>query len=57
MHDANSKVNRLQILEMAEAAMKAKRELEWREEKKDMMKSVIGSRKNEYRHNGKVIRK
>ena len=57
MHDANSKVNRLQILEMAEAAMKAKRELEWMEEKKDMMKSVVSSRKNEYRHNGKVLRK
>jgi hypothetical protein len=42
---------------MAEAAMKAKRELEWMEEKKDMMKSVMGSRKNEYRHDGKVLRK
>jgi hypothetical protein len=57
MHDADSKVNKLRVLEMAEAAMKAKRELEWMEEKKDMMKSVMGSRKNEYRHNGKVLRK
>jgi hypothetical protein len=57
MHDADSKVNKLRVLEMAEAAMKAKRELEWMEEKKDMMKSVMGSNKNEYRHNGKVIRK
>jgi hypothetical protein len=55
MHDANSKVNRLKILEMAEAAMKAKRELEWMGEKKDMMKSVMKSKKHEYRHNGKVI--
>jgi hypothetical protein len=37
--------------------MKAKRELEWMEEKKDMMKSVMSSRKNEYRHDGKVLRK
>jgi hypothetical protein len=55
MHDANSKVNRLKILEMAEAAMKAKRELEWMGEKKDMMKSIMKSKKHEYRHNGKVI--
>jgi hypothetical protein len=57
MHDKDSKVNKLRILEMAEAAMKAKRELEWMEEKKDMMKSVMGSNKNTYRHNGKVLRK
>jgi hypothetical protein len=57
MHNADSKVNKLKILEMAEAAMKAKRELEWMEEKKDMMKSVMGSNKNTYRHNGKVLRK
>jgi hypothetical protein len=57
MHDKNSQVNKLKILEMAEAAMKAKRELEWMEEKKDMMKSVMSSRKNEYRHDGKVLRK
>jgi hypothetical protein len=57
MHNADSKVNKLKILEMAEAAMKAKRELEWMEEKKDMMKSVMSSNKNTYRHNGKVLRK
>jgi hypothetical protein len=57
MHDKDSKVNKLRILEMAEAAMKAKRELEWMEEKKDMMKSVMSSNKNTYRHNGKVLRK
>jgi hypothetical protein len=55
MHDPNSKVNRLKILEMAEAAMKAKRELEWMGEKKDMMKSIMKSKKHEYRHGGKVI--
>lgn len=57
MHDANSKVNKLKVLEMAEAAMKAKRELEWMGEKKDMMKSVMSSKKNTYRHDGKVLRK
>jgi hypothetical protein len=57
MHDPNSKVNRLRILEMAEAAMKAKRELEWMGEKKDMMKSIMSSKKHEYRHNGRVITK
>ena len=57
MQNKDSKVNRLRILEMAEAAMKAKRELEWREEKKDMMGTIMSSKKHEYRHNGKVIRK
>jgi hypothetical protein len=57
MRDPNSKVNRLQILEMAEAAMKAKRELEWMGEKKDMMKSIMKSKKHEYRHDGKVLTK
>jgi hypothetical protein len=27
------------------------------EEKKDMMKSVVKSKKHEYRHDGKVLRK
>lgn len=57
MQNKDSKVNKLRILEMAEAAMKAKRELEWREEKKDMMSTIMSSNKHEYRHNGKVIRK
>jgi hypothetical protein len=57
MQDPNSKVNRLQILEMAEAAVKAKRELEWMGEKKDMMKSIMKSKKHEYRHDGKVLTK
>jgi hypothetical protein len=57
MHDPNSKVNRLKILEMAEAAMKAKRELEWMGEKKDIMKSIMKSKKHEYRHDGKVLTK
>jgi hypothetical protein len=57
MQNKDSKVNKLRILEMAEAAMKAKRELEWREEKKDMMASIMSSNKHEYRHNGKVMRK
>lgn len=57
MHDKDSKVNKLKVLEMAEAAMKAKRELEWMEEKKDMMKSVMSSKKHTYRHDGKVLRK
>lgn len=57
LHDSNSKVNRLGILEMAQKAVEAKRELEWLEERKDVMKSIMKSKKNEYRHNGKVLRK
>jgi hypothetical protein len=57
MADPNSKVNRLGILEMAQKAVEAKRELEWLEERKDVMTSIMKSKKNEYRHNGKVLRK
>lgn len=57
MRDPNSKVNRLQLLEMAQAAVRAKAEIEWMEERKDIMKSIMKSKKHEYRHNGKVLRK
>jgi hypothetical protein len=55
--DPNSKANRLAILEMAQKAVEAKREIEWLEERKDIMKSIMKSKKHEYRHNGKVLRK
>jgi hypothetical protein len=57
MHDPNSQVNKLHLLEMAHAALEAKREEEWREEKKDLMKSILKSGKNSYRHNGQTLRK
>ena len=56
-HDPNSKVNKIQLLEMAHAALEAKREEEYRAEKKDLMKSIMKSKKHEYRHDGKVLRK
>lgn len=56
-HKTGSKANSLFILEMAEKALNQKRELEYLEEKKDMMKSVMKSKKHEYRHDGKVLRK
>lgn len=55
--DSNSKASRLQILEMAQAAVRAKAEIEWMEERKDIMKSIMKSKKHEYRHNGKVLKK
>lgn len=57
MADPNSKVNRLAILEQAQKAVQAKAEVEWLEERKDIMKSMMKSKKHEYRHNGKVLRK
>jgi hypothetical protein len=57
MHDPNSKVNKLHLLEMAHAALEAKREEEWRAEKKDVMKSILKSNKNTYRHDGQTLRK
>lgn len=55
--DPNSKVNRLHILEMAEQAVNAKRELEWMEERRDVMKSIMKSKKHEYKHDGKVLKR
>ncbi len=56
-HDPNSKVNKIQLLEMAYAALEAKREEEYRAEKKDILKSIMKSNKNQYRHDGKTLRK
>lgn len=53
----NSQVNKLELLEMSEALMRAKAELDWEEERKDMMRSMLKSNKHEYRHGGKVLRK
>ena len=57
MADPNSKVNRLDILAQAQKAVQAKAEVEWLEERKDVMKAIMKSKKHEYRHNGKVLRK
>ena len=56
-HDPNSTISRLQLLEMADAALKAKQEVEWMEERRDVMKSMMKSTKSTYTHNGKVLRK
>jgi hypothetical protein len=55
--NSNSKANRLELLEMSEALMRAKSELDWEEERKDMMRSMLKSGKHEYRHGGKTLRK
>lgn len=57
MHDPDSKVNKLQLLEMAHAALEAKREEEWRAEKKDILKSALKSNKHTWTHDGKTLRK
>jgi hypothetical protein len=55
--DPNSKVHRLDILEMANKAVEAKREVEWMEERKDVMKSIMKSKQNTYTHDGHTLRK
>lgn len=57
LHDPNSQVNRMAILEMAQKAVEAKAELEWMEERRDVMTSIMKSKKHEYKHDGKVLRK
>jgi hypothetical protein len=42
---------------MAHKAVEAKREVEWLEERRDVMKSIMKSKKHEYKHDGKVLRK
>lgn len=56
-YDPNATVNRLQILEMAQAAIKAKQEVEYMEERRDVMKSIMKSKKHEYKHDGKVLKR
>ena len=57
MNDPDSKVNKLDILEMAHRAVEAKREVEWMEERRDVMKSIMKSKKSTYTHDGHVLRK
>jgi hypothetical protein len=57
MHDPNSKVNRLQLLEMANSLLRAKEEQEYLEERKDIMKSAMATKKHAWTHDGKTIRK
>jgi hypothetical protein len=57
MHDANSTANRLQLLEMSHALLKAKEEDDWHKEKADIMKSAMKSKKHSWTHEGKTLRK
>lgn len=56
LRDPNSAVSKIQLLEMSHALMQAKREDEWRAEKKDVMKSAMAS-KGTWTHDGKTLRK
>jgi hypothetical protein len=56
MRDPNSAVSRIQLLEMSHALMEAKREEEWRGEKKDILKSAMASN-GTWKHDGKTLRK
>lgn len=55
-HDPNSKANRLQLLEMANKLVNAKRDEEWQAEKRDLLESAMKS-KHSWTHNGQTIRK
>jgi hypothetical protein len=57
MHDPNSSVNRIQLLEMSYALLKAKEEDDWHKEKADIMKSAMKSTKHSWTHEGKTLRK
>lgn len=57
MHDPNSQVNKLQLLEMSNALLRAKEEQEYLEERKDIMKSAMATKKHSWTHDGKTLRK
>lgn len=57
MHDADSKANKLQLLEMSHALLKAKEEADWQAEKADIMKSALKSKQHTWTHDGKTLRK
>lgn len=57
LRDSNSEVNKLQLLEMSEQLLEAKREQEYFEERKDILKSALASKKNTWTHEGKTLRK
>lgn len=56
LRDPDSAVSKIQLLEMSHALMEAKREEEWRAEKKDVLKSAMAS-KGTWTHDGKTLRK
>lgn len=56
LRDPNSAVSKIQLLEMSHALMQAKREDEWRAEKKDVLKSAMASN-GTWTHNGQTLRK
>lgn len=57
LRDANSEVNKLQLLEMSEKLLEAKKEHDYFEERKDIMRSALASKKSTWTHNGKTLRK
>lgn len=55
--NADSTANKWEILEQAEKALQMKAELEYLEERKDLLKSMVKSNKHEYKHDGHTLRK
>lgn len=57
MHNSNSTVSKLQLLEMANQLLNAKKEEEWAAERRDVLKSAMKSHKSTWSHDGKTLRK
>lgn len=53
----DSIANKWEILAQAEQALQMKAELEYYEERKDLLKSMVKSKKHEYKHDGQILRK
>jgi hypothetical protein len=50
-------VDKWDVLAKAQEALNMKAELEYYEERKDLLKSMVKSNKHEYKHDGHTLRK
>ena len=53
----NPQIDKWDVLAKAEEALNMKAELEYYEERKDLLESMVKSKKHEYKHDGHTLRK
>jgi hypothetical protein len=54
---SNPQIDKWDVLAKAEEALNMKAELEYYEERKDLLESMVKSKKHEYKHDGHTLRK
>jgi hypothetical protein len=53
----NDQIDKWDVLAKAQEALDMKAELEYYDERKDLLKSMVKSNKHEYKHDGQILRK